>query len=123
MNTYKKTKRGFSFIEIVLITMSCVTMLAAGVLHAVVKNSQIEVGREKGRTERLIQERKDEVSSLQVKIDKKLNIFQLRNDLNQAGSELVIIPSSSIEYIPAHENPQTIAVVASTVTSPIKRTP
>ena len=39
------------------------------------------------------------INSLQVKIDKKLNIYQIRDDLVRAGSQLVEAPASSVKKI------------------------
>jgi len=42
-----------------------------------------------------------------VKIDKKLNIYQLRDDLEKGHSALRVVPVSVIEKVPSFTNPQT----------------
>ena len=58
--------------------------------------------RDVDQTETRIEEHQDAINSLQVKIDKKLNIYQLRDDLERSGSELVLVPAGSIEKIQAN---------------------
>lgn len=84
----------------IILSVAGVILMTAGVGHAWLKNSQVEVVREMDSTQRRIQDHEDVINSLQVKIDKKLNIYQLRDDLEQAGSELVLVPVSAIEKIP-----------------------
>ena len=89
--------------------------MVAGVTHAWLKNSHVEVMRAVDKTQQRIESHKDAVNSLQVKIDKKLNIYQLRDDLTRSGSELVAVPTTSIERIPVH----TLTGVADVADSPL----
>ena len=102
MNKHKTNDQGFSFLEIVILSVAAVILMTAGVGHAWLKNSQVETVREMDRSQRRINDQEDVINSLQVKIDKKLNIYQLRDDLEKAHSELVMLPVSAIEKIPAH---------------------
>jgi hypothetical protein len=101
MNQYKNNDRGFGVLEIFILSIAGVILMTAGVGHAWLKNSQVEVVREMDSTQRRIQDHEDVINSLQVKIDKKLNIYQLRDDLEKAGSDLVLVPVSAIEKIPS----------------------
>lgn len=78
-------------------------VMAAGVTHAWLRNSHVETVRAIDKTQQVIEEHKDAVNSLQVKVDKKLNIYQLRDDLDRLGSELVTVPVEYMEKIPAHD--------------------
>lgn len=102
MNKHKNNERGFSFLEITILSVAGLILMTAGVGHAWLKNSQVEVMREMDRSERRINDHEDVINSLQVKIDKKLNIYQLRDDLEKSGSGLVTLPVSALEKIPAH---------------------
>jgi len=102
MNKLKTKERGFSFLEIVILSVAAVILMTAGVGHAWLKNSQVESVREMDRTQRRINDQEDMINSLQVKIDKKLNIYQLRDNLEKADSQLVMLPVSAIVKIPAH---------------------
>lgn len=82
--------------------------MTAGVIHSVLKNSQVEVVHEMDRTQRRINDHEDVIRSLQVKIDKKLNIYELRDDLKLSGSDLVLVSVSAIEKIPSHPVPATL---------------
>lgn len=106
MNKIKKNNRGLSWPEITLLVIAGVILMAAGVTHAWLKNSQVEVVREIDRTQRRISDHDDSINSLQVKVDKKLNIYQLRDDLERGHSELVVVPVSVIEKIPPYTKPE-----------------
>ena len=105
MNKYRKKKqRRLSVPEIVVLAIAAVILMVGGVTHAWLKNSHVEVIREVDKTEQRISDHQDSINSLQVKIDKNLNIYQLRADLENAGSDLVQVPSSSIEVIPPYSS-------------------
>lgn len=102
MNRRRHSQRGLRFPEIVILALAGLVLMTAGVVHAWIKNSHVEVMREVDKTEQRIKDHEDSINSLQVKIDKKLNIYQLRDDLERADTRLVMIPVSAIEKIPAH---------------------
>jgi len=83
-----------------LLILSAVVLMSAGVTHAWLKNNHVEVIRNVDKAEHRINDHEDSINSLQVKIDKKLNIYQLRDDLESADSRLVLVPVSSLEKIP-----------------------
>ena len=103
MNKHRNQQRRLSLPEVLLLIVSAVILMAAGVTHAWLKNSHVQVIHDVDRTQRRISDHEDSMNSLQVKIDKKLNIYQLRDDLERSGSTLVEIPVSSLEIIPPHE--------------------
>lgn len=129
MNKHKKNDQGFNFLEMAILCVAGVILMTAGVTHAWLKNSQVEVVREMDRSQRRINDHEDVINSLQVKIDKKLNIYQLRDDLEKSNSDLVMLPVSAIEKLPSSlsypEQPGVRAVAASDNTDPIfaRRTP
>ena len=111
MNKRRHKDRRFSVAEIVVLVLAAIILMVGGVTHAWLKNSHVEVMRAADQAEQRISDRQDEISSLQVKIDKKLNIYQLRDDLERSGSELVLVPASSLEVIPAFTDRQSQAQV------------
>jgi len=117
MNKRKKNDRDFSLLEMILMGLAAVALLGGGVVHSWLKNSQVEVFHEMDRTQRRISEKESIINSLQVKIDKKLNIYQLRDDLAQSGSKLVVLPVSAIEKIPAYRGEDMVAATTENVNS------
>ena len=103
MNKRRNKERRMSFPEVLLLILAAVVLMAAGVTHAWLKNSHVEVIRDVDKTQQQISDHEDSINSLQVKIDKKLNIYQLRDDLERAHSKLVTVPVSSLEKIPLHQ--------------------
>lgn len=102
MNKHRHKERRLSFAEVVVLVLAAVVLMAGGFIHAWIKNSHVEVMRDVDQAEQRIGDHEDAINSLQVKIDKKLNIYQLRDDLERADSRLVLVPASSIEVIPAY---------------------
>lgn len=103
MNRHRNKQRHLSTPEIILLVLSAIILMGAGVTHAWLRNSHVEVVRDVDKTQQRISDHEDAINSLQVKIDKKLNIYQLRDDLDRAQSELVSIPVSALEKIPARK--------------------
>ncbi len=101
-NKHRDQQRRMSLPEMALLILSAVVLMSAGVTHAWLKNNHVEVIRNVDKTEQRINDHEDSINSLQVKIDKKLNIYQLRDDLERADSRLVLVPVSVLEKIPNH---------------------
>lgn len=123
MNKRRHKDRRFSMSEIVVLILAAVVLMAGGVTHAWLKNSHVEVMRDVDQAERRISDHEDAINSLQVKIDKKLNIYQLRDDLERADSSLVLVPASAIEVIPAYPAHQVQAQATDPPTPVAQRSP
>ena len=117
MNKRKKNNQGFNWLEMAILCVAAVVLLGGGVTHAWLKNSQVKVFREMDRSQRSIRDQEDVINSLQVKIDKKLNIYQLRDDLEKSDSRLVILPVSAIERISARRDVGAVASASEPVNS------
>lgn len=102
MNKHRNKQSPLSIPEITLLVLSALMLMTAGVTHAWLRNSHVEVMRDADKTHQRISDHEDSINSLQVKIDKKLNIYQIREDLSRAGSKLCDVPVSSIEKIPSY---------------------
>lgn len=102
-NKHRNKQRRLSFSEITFLSLAALVLLTSGFVHAWLKNSHVEVMRDIDKTQQRISDHEDSMNSLQVKIDRKLNIYQIRDDLARAGSRLKEVPSSSVEKIPRHQ--------------------
>jgi len=106
MNKHRNQQRRFSFAEITLLCLAAPILMAGGFVHAWLKNSHVVVMRDIDETEQRISDHEDSINSLQVKIDRKLNIYQIRDDLASAGSQLEKVPRRSVENIPIYKSSQ-----------------
>ena len=88
MNKHRNKQRRLSISEMTLLALAVPLLMAGGFVHAWLKNSHVQVMRDIDKTEQRISDHEDSINSLQVKIDRKLNIYQIRDDLASAGSEL-----------------------------------
>jgi cell division protein FtsL len=101
MNKHRNKDRRFSVVEMVLLGFAAPALMGGGFIHAWLKNSQVEVVKDIRKAEQRISDHEGSINSLQVKIEQKLNIYQIRDDLARAGSELTEIPASSVKKISA----------------------
>ena len=99
MNKHRNKDRKFSIAEMVLLGFAAPVLMGGGFVHAWLKNSQVEVVKNIRKTEERINEHGSSINSLQAKIDRKLNIYQIRDDLARAGSNLIEAPASSVKKI------------------------
>lgn len=99
MNKHRNKQRRISISELTLLGLAVPVLMTGGFVHAWLKNSHVQVMRDIDKTEQRISEHEDSINSLQVKIDRKLNIYQIRDDLVSAGSKLREVPASSVEKI------------------------
>jgi cell division protein FtsL len=99
MNKHRNKDRRFSIVEMVLLAFAAPALMGGGFMHAWLKNSQVEVVKDIRKTELRISDHEGSINNLQVKIEQKLNIYQIRDDLARAGSQLVIAPASAVKKI------------------------
>lgn len=99
MNRHRNKQRKFSILEITLLSLAAPVLMTGGFVHAWLKNSHVEVMREIDKTQQRISDHEDSINSLQIKIDRKLNIYQIRDELARSGSRLRQVPSSAVETI------------------------
>ncbi len=105
MNKYRKQHRRISVPEMFILILTVVILMGAGVTYACLRNTQVKVVHEMDKIQKRIRDHEDSIDSLQVKIEKKLNICVLRDKLEKSGSKLTSIPVSSLEIIsPYHPN-------------------
>lgn len=104
MNKHRNQQRRFSLAEITLLSIAAPLLMAGGFVHAWLKNSHVEVKRAIDEAEKQISDHEDSINSLQVKIDRKLNIYQIRDDLVVAQSKLREVPLEEVIRIPSYKS-------------------
>lgn len=130
MNRRRKVKPHLGFGTIVFLIMAAVMMAAAGVFHAYVKNSQINVAREIQGTEERISQHKLDITTLEVRLDDQLNPILINDRLNEMSSDLRRIPVGAVEDIRVSrsrsgefaatvldQDPRSISVIPATVSA------
>lgn len=99
MNKKRSEINHFASLHVVMLLMVTLLLATGGVLHAYMKNRQIEVAREIDATQTRIIESEEEMKMVQMKIDRKLNRHMIRAELASRGSDLTQIPSSAVEVV------------------------
>ncbi len=110
MNKKRSQANQSNTLHIVMILVVAGLLSTGGVLHAVMKNRQIEVAREIDNAQGRIEASEENIKMVQVKIDRKLNRHMIRAELADRGSELVAIPSHAVEVV----TPATASVAQTT---------
>lgn len=84
------------FITLILAALVVVT---GGLMHVVAKNSQIQVEREIDKAETRIEQTRVKIRMVEVRTDKLLDRYQLKERLQESGSGLVPITPADIEEV------------------------
>ncbi|MDB9741748.1 hypothetical protein OAB00_02720 [Akkermansiaceae bacterium] len=98
IRTQKKKKSivGYEVVFFILVGLVC----AAGfVNYAVLRNQQVEVGRQIESTKRQINEYAADSRSMQVEIDRQISRFTIKSELRELGSEMRERPDFVIERV------------------------
>lgn len=101
MNRQKSEPRIRPFTYVLLI-VTMMIVAAGGVIHAIYKNRQVQVKREIDAIERRIGQYRSEIAGTQVRADRLLNRFAIRQQLKSAGSPLRPIPVGYTEEVKAN---------------------
>ena len=99
MNKKRSDITQFTSIHIVMLAIVGILLATGGVMHAYMKNSQIEVAREIDATLSSMEESEESMKMVQMKIDRKLNRHMIRAELADRGSKLQPIPSRAVEVV------------------------
>lgn len=99
MNKRRSEMTPFASIHVVMLIIVTVMLATGGVLHAYMKNRQIEVAREIDSTNSRIIETEENMKVVQMKIDRKLNRHMIRAELASRDSDLQPILSQDVEVI------------------------
>lgn len=72
---------------------------AGGVLHAFYKNRQVQISREIKAIDNRIAKYREEISTFDVRMDRLLNRYAIRKQIEANGSPLRPIPIGAIEEV------------------------
>ena len=84
------------FLSLILAAAICA---GGGVLHAFYKNRQVQINREIKAIDRRVAQYRLDISISDVRMDKLLNRFAIRKQIEANGSPLRPIPISAIEEV------------------------
>ncbi len=97
---------------VISLILFAVIAACGGIVHALFKNTQIQVNREIDAIERRCEQYKLDVRTTQMRMDQLLNRFVIREQLEESGSSLVPIPLGLIEEVgPVPPVRQSVAAV------------
>lgn len=99
MNKRRSDTTNFGFAPIVILMFAGLLLAIGGVMHAYVKNRQVEVAREIDKTQKRTDSHYEEIKHLQVSIDRKENRHIIRTQLAEKGSSLAKIVPGAIEIV------------------------
>jgi F0F1-type ATP synthase membrane subunit b/b' len=81
--------------------LAAAIVAAGGVLHAFYKNRQIQISREIDAIDRRVEQARLDIRTTEMRMDKLLNRFAIRKQVEANGSALRPIPVGVVEEIDA----------------------
>lgn len=99
MNVRKSKKKNFSISELVLLGMAAVILAAGGIMHVYASNKEIDTARKIDAVQKEIDEYYAGVNMINVRIDRNLDRYLMKEDLMARGSELRETDSSQLEIV------------------------
>jgi hypothetical protein len=99
MNVKKTKKKNFSISELVLLGLAAVILAAGGIMHVYASNKQIDTARKIDAVEKEIGEFYADVNMTNVKIDRSLDRYLMKEDLLARGSALRETDPSQLEIV------------------------
>lgn len=118
MNARKTTKKNFSISELVLLGVAAVIMAAGGIMHVYASNKEIETVRKIDAVQKEIDEYYADVNMINVRIDRNLDRYIMKEDLLARGSELRATDPSQLEMVEPGARSHERLAAASTGFSP-----
>lgn len=113
MNVRRTTKKNFSVSELVLLVIAAVILTAGGIMHVYASNKQIEIARKIDATQKQIDKYYAGVNMTNVKIDRNLDRYLMKEDLLARGSTLRATDPSQLEIVyPSTDVPASVAATS-----------
>ncbi len=84
----KRKKKHFSVSELILLGIAAVILTSGGVMHAYAKNKDVEIARKVDAAQKEIEQHHEAVAMVNVKIERKLDRYLLKDALLIQGSQL-----------------------------------
>ncbi len=99
MNVRKSRKKNLSIGELVLLGMAAVISAVGGIMHVYASNKEIDVARKIDAVQKEIDELYAGVSMTNVKIDRNLDRYLMKEDLLARGSALRETEPGQLEVV------------------------
>ncbi len=97
----KRKKKNFSLSELILLGLATVILAGGGVMHAYAKNREVELARKIDGAKKEIESYNEAVAMINVKIDRKLDRYLMKEQLLAQGSSLRPTDPGQIEPVRA----------------------
>ena len=114
MNARRTKKKNFSISELVLLGVAAVILTAGGIMHVYASNKDIDTARKIDAAKKEIGEYYAGVNMTNVKIDRSLDRYLMKEDLYARGSILRETDPSQLEIVKPGQDPVSGIAVAST---------
>lgn len=88
MNSSRKNKKNFRASELIMVGMAILIVAGGGVMHAYAKNREVELARKIDAAKKEIETYHETVAMINVKIDRKLDRYLMKEELVAQGSDL-----------------------------------
>lgn len=114
MNAKRTKKKNFSISELVLLGIAAVILAGGGIMHVYASNKQIDIARKIDAAQKEIDEHYAGVNMTNVKIDRNLDRYLMKEDLLARGSDLRETDPNQLEIV----GPRADGIAAAHVDAP-----
>ncbi len=83
----------------ITLILAALVVITGGIMHAVAKNSQVQVERQIDQAQTRIEQTKVKIRMIEVRTDKLLDRFEMKERLKESASGLVPITPADIEEV------------------------
>ena len=84
---------------LITLILAALVVICGGIMHAVAKNSQVQVERQIDQAQTRIEQTKVKIRMVEVRTDKLLDRFEMKERLKESASGLVPITPADIEEV------------------------
>ncbi len=110
MNAKKKGSKNFKISELVLLGLAAVILAVGGIMHVYASNKEIETARKIDAIQKEIDQYNADVNMINVRIDRNLDRYIMKEDLMARGSELRATNPDQLEIVdPSVDNTAGVA--------------
>ncbi len=95
----KRKKTNFSLSELILLALAATILTVGGLMHVYAKNEEVKMARKIDAAKKEIEQYEEHVLMVNVKIDRRLDRYQLKEDLLAQGSTLRETDPSQFVYV------------------------
>lgn len=99
MNRRRTAEIGSKLSAYLALILMAIAGTSGGVLHAIYRNDQVELEREISQTRERIEEHRQDIQMIEVRMERELDRYEIRHQLHLRGSSLVAVGHGVVQNV------------------------